>query len=117
MAKKVTVQLVDDYDGESVAEETVEFGVDGVSYEIDVSGEHADQLRDDFRRWVEHARRINGRKNGRAGGPRRGQLSREQTAEVREWARREGRTVATRGRLPKPLIDAFNSANSVAAAV
>ena len=35
MAKKVTVTLVDDFDGEGAADETVEFGLDGVSYEID----------------------------------------------------------------------------------
>ncbi len=32
MAKKVTVTLVDDFDGEGGADETVEFGLDGVSY-------------------------------------------------------------------------------------
>ena len=37
MAKKVTVTLVDDFDGEGAADETVEFGLDGVSYEIDLS--------------------------------------------------------------------------------
>ena len=36
MAKKVTVTLVDDFDGEGAADETVEFGLDGVSYEIDL---------------------------------------------------------------------------------
>ena len=36
MAQKVTVTLVDDLDG-GTAEETVEFGIDGVSYEIDLS--------------------------------------------------------------------------------
>ncbi|WP_252920646.1 Lsr2 dimerization domain-containing protein, partial [Mycolicibacterium smegmatis] len=38
MAKKVTVTLVDDFDGEATADETVEFGLDGVTYEIDLSG-------------------------------------------------------------------------------
>ncbi|MCW2518088.1 MAG: nucleoid-associated protein Lsr2, partial [Mycobacterium sp.] len=31
MAKKVTVTLVDDFDGEGSADETVEFSIDGVS--------------------------------------------------------------------------------------
>ena len=43
MAKKVTVTLVDDFDGEGAADETVEFGLDGVTYEIDLSGKNAEQ--------------------------------------------------------------------------
>ena len=35
MAKKVTVSLIDDFDGKQ-AVETVQFGLDGVSYEIDL---------------------------------------------------------------------------------
>ena len=35
MAKKVTVTLVDDFDGAGAADETVEFGLDGVTYEIE----------------------------------------------------------------------------------
>ena len=37
MAQKVNVQLVDDLDG-STAESTVEFGLDGVHYAIDLGG-------------------------------------------------------------------------------
>ncbi|MFD1048662.1 histone-like nucleoid-structuring protein Lsr2, partial [Kibdelosporangium lantanae] len=36
--------LVDDIDG-SEAEETLEFGLDGVSYQIDVSSGNAEKLR------------------------------------------------------------------------
>ena len=43
MAKKVTVTLVDDFDGEGSADETVEFSLDGVSYEIDLSSKNADK--------------------------------------------------------------------------
>lgn len=43
MAQKVLVSLVDDLDG-SEAEETVEFGLDGVSYQIDLSGENAEEF-------------------------------------------------------------------------
>ena len=47
MAKKVTVTLVDDFDGEGAADETVEFGLDGVTYEIDLSNKNAGKLRAD----------------------------------------------------------------------
>ena len=53
MAKRVTVTLVDDFDGEGAADETVEFGLDGVSYEIDLSARNAAKLRGDLKQWVE----------------------------------------------------------------
>ena len=49
MAKKVTVTLVDDFDGEAAADETVEFALDGVSYEIDLSAKNATKLRNDLK--------------------------------------------------------------------
>ncbi len=61
MAQKVLVSLVDDLDG-SEAEETVEFGLDGVSYQIDLSSDNAEELRDALAQYVEHARRAGGRK-------------------------------------------------------
>ena len=45
MAQKVLVSLVDDLDG-SEADETVEFGLDGINYQIDLSTENAEELRD-----------------------------------------------------------------------
>jgi hypothetical protein len=95
MAKKVTVTLVDDFDGEGAADETVEFGLDGVSYEIDLSG-----------------RRVGGRRRGRSAGSGRGRaaIDREQSAAIREWARRNGHNVSTRGRIPADVIDAFHAA-------
>ena len=57
MAKKVTVTLVDDFDGEGPADETVEFSIDGVSYEIDLSARNAQRLRDEFKAWADAGRR------------------------------------------------------------
>src|ERR1700743_243211 len=73
MAKKVTVTLVDDFDGEGAADETVEFGLDGVTYEIDLSAKNATKLRNDLKQWVEASRRVGGRRRGRStSGGRRG---------------------------------------------
>ena len=60
MAKKVTVTLVDDFDGEGPADETVEFSIDGVSFEIDLSARNAQKLRDELRPWSEAGRRVGG---------------------------------------------------------
>lgn len=60
MAKKVTVTLVDDFDGSGAADETVEFGLDGVTYEIDLSTKNATKLRGDLKQWVAAGRRVGG---------------------------------------------------------
>lgn len=112
MAKKVTVTLVDDFDGSGSADETVEFSLDGVSYEIDLSSKNAAKLRNDLKPWVEASRRVGGRRRGRSGPPGRGRgaIDREQSAAIREWARRNGHKVSTRGRIPADIIDAFHAA-------
>jgi hypothetical protein len=111
MAKKVTVTLVDDFDGDGAADETVEFGLDGVTYEIDLTSKNAKKLRDDLKLWVEKGRRVGGRRRGRSAGPgRRATIDREQSAAIREWARRNGHNVSTRGRIPADVIDAFHAA-------
>src|ERR1700749_1460315 len=111
MAKKVTVTLVDDFDGEGAADETVEFGLDGVTYEIDLSTKNATKLRNDLKQWVEAGRRVGGRRRGRASAGRgRGAIDREQGAATRKWARRNGHNVSTRGRIPADVIDAFHAA-------
>jgi hypothetical protein len=82
MAKKVTVTLVDDFDGEGAADETVEFGLDGVSYEIDLSSKNAAKLRNELKQWVDAGRRVGGRRRGRSAGSGRGRaaIDREQSA-------------------------------------
>ncbi|KAA1431625.1 histone-like nucleoid-structuring protein Lsr2 [Mycolicibacter arupensis] len=112
MAKKVTVTLIDDFDGEGAADETVEFGLDGVTYEIDLSGKNAAKLRAEIKKWADAGRRVGGRRRGRSGGGgRRGTIDREQSAAIRDWARRNGHNVSTRGRIPADIIDAFHAAS------
>ena len=43
-------------------------------------------------------------------GQRRGSIDREQSAAIREWARRSGHKVSTRGRIPAEIIEAFHAA-------
>ena len=67
MAQRVNVVLVDDIDG-SDASETVGFALDGVDYEIDLSDDHAADLRNAVSLYIGHARRTGGRrKSGRRG--------------------------------------------------
>lgn len=110
MAKQVTVTLVDDLDG-TEADQTVEFGLDGARYEIDLSESNADRLREFVGDYVESARRAGGRKRGpgRAGGKANSVAAdREQNQAIREWARKNGYKVSERGRIPADVIDAYH---------
>jgi hypothetical protein len=54
MAQKVLVQLVDDLDGTSAQDvSTVLFGLDDVSYEIDLSDTNAERLRDSVQEFLD----------------------------------------------------------------
>src|SRR4051795_13572869 len=85
MAQKVLVQLVDDLDGTSSDDvTTVEFGLDGVTYEIDLSASNADQLRDSLADYLAGGRRTGGRVK-RGTGPAKSSANGEAGA-IREWA-------------------------------
>ncbi len=120
MARKVHVVLEDDLDG-GPADETMTFAVDGVTYEIDVNAENAQQLRDSFAPYVGAARRV-----GREGRARSTRAQRSRPAEpvkarkgdatpdpkeVRAWARETGRPVSDRGRVPADLIAEYIEAH------
>jgi Lsr2 len=114
MAQKVTVSLVDDMDG-STAAETVEFGLDGVSYEIDLSDGNAKKLRDALAGYVTAARRAGGRRRPAGSAPRRSggagtrpSVDREQNAAIRDWARKQGMKISDRGRIPAEVLEAYH---------
>jgi len=116
MAQKVLVQLVDDLDGTSSNDiSTVTFGLDGVSYEIDLNESNATNLRDHLSEFISSARRTGGRvkRGGTAGGVASGSgRNREQTQAIREWAKKNGHEVSDRGRIPAAVIQAFEAAQA-----
>jgi hypothetical protein len=117
VAQKVMVQLVDDLDGiQSEDISTVSFGLDGVTYEIDLTEANATNLRNALAEYVSHARRTGGRlKRGTASKADNGSTaSRERAQAIREWARRNGHEVSNRGRIPASLIEAFEAAQAEA---
>ena len=112
MVQKVTVALVDDLDGQT-ADESVVFGLDGKSYEIDLTGRNAGKLRDVLAEYVAAARRAGGRR-GAQGASATGRVSgvdREQNQAIREWARKQGMKVSDRGRIPAELSEAYHNQN------
>ncbi|MVU75688.1 Lsr2 family protein [Nocardia sp. ET3-3] len=113
MAKKVTVTLVDDYDGESKADETVFFSIDGNDYEIDLSNKNAGKLRESLEQWTEKARKVGRSKRTKvAAGRTRPAVDREESTAIREWARAQGHQVSSRGRIPAEIVDAYQRAKN-----
>lgn len=109
MAQRVQIKLIDDLDGTD-AVETVSFGLDGVSYEIDLSQANAAQLRDDLAKWVGSSRRVKGRvsRNTRAAGSTN---SKDDLNKIREWGRDNGYQVSERGRVSREVQEAYAAAN------
>src|SRR6476659_9608495 len=115
MAKQVSITLVDDLDG-SAADETVTFGLDGTTYEIDLNKQNAAALRDALARYVGAGTRL-GRGGSSTSGSSRGRGRGRRTnagvdlREVRDWARSNGHQVSDRGRVSSEIMDAFNAAH------
>lgn len=108
MAQKVMVSLVDDLDG-GQADETVLFGIDGKSYEIDLSATNAAKLRSALAEYVEGGRRPGGgRDRGSAPVAVRTAVAREQNQAIRNWARARNLKVSERGRIPSEVLQAYH---------
>ena len=105
MAQKTQITLEDDVDG-GEASETILFGLDGVSYEIDLSDENAATMRDSLASWVGHARRVRGRKKS---GMPAAKAKRTDLDKVRVWARENGYQVSNRGRIAADITAAYDA--------
>ncbi len=108
MAQKVQVLLVDDIDG-GPADETVTFGLGGVSYEIDLTTANAAKLRDAFGPWVGHGRKVGGRAARAASA--RPRSSRGDAQAIRDWAKAHGHQVSERGRISAEVKAAYEAAH------
>jgi len=112
MAQRVQVILEDDIDG-GPADETVTFGLDGATYEIDLNERNAAALRDAMAAYVGAGRRSGGRRSTRRKSSDSGSSSSSSgTSEIREWARANGYEVSERGRISAEVKAAYEKATS-----
>lgn len=115
MAQKVLVQLIDDLDGTATEDvEAVSFGLDGVTYDIDLKKVNADRLRDALADFVASARRTSGRAKKAANTTRTivaESRTKEQTKAIRQWAKANGHELSDRGRIPTHIIEEFENAH------
>jgi hypothetical protein len=113
MAQKVLVQLIDDLDGTSSDDvTTVQFGLDGVTYEIDLSESNADRLRDLLADYVGAARRTGGRVRRGARPGQGGGATNNDAGAIRDWAQANGIELAARGRIPSHVAESYRQAQA-----
>lgn len=110
MAQKVNIVLVDDLDG-TEATETVTFGLDGSTYEIDLNDANASALREALSGYVGHARKVTGGRRARKSSGGTGGTSTSNTKDVREWAKAQGMEVSERGRISADVQQAYDAAH------
>jgi len=120
MAQKVITTLVDDLDGTVIEEgkgETLQFGLEGTTYEIDLTSQNAESLRDALAPFIAAARSPSrgsrpqpapsaSGSDASASGQRN---SKEELAAAREWLRSEGHKVSDRGRIQGGLLELFRN--------
>jgi Lsr2 len=110
MAQQVSVLLLCDLheNGDVDAVETVSFGVGNSAYEIDVCAAHAKELRSKLDPFVDHARRVAASRERRPG---RRAADRARTAEIRAWAKAQGRQISERGRIPASVVAEYEQSH------
>ncbi|MGW3287537.1 histone-like nucleoid-structuring protein Lsr2 [Streptomyces sp. NPDC001002] len=109
MAQQTIIQLLDDLDG-SEASETVVFGLDGKTYEIDLNEKNAAKLRKALEPYVDKGRKLSQTRGSRRGGATQAATSSGDTALIRAWAKENGYEVNDRGRVPADIKEAYANA-------
>ena len=105
MAKNVSVVITDDLDG-SAGAETVAFGFDGVSYEIDLAAANRAKLEKALAPFIAAARKT--RPSARRGASRPATPSVDRAA-VRTWAKGAGLKVSDRGRISAEIMAEYDA--------
>lgn len=121
MAQHTTIALVDDLDG-SKGSETIQFGIDGQHFEIDLNAKNAKALRKALSDFTAAARPVRTSataserpSSSRARRPSRastGRSNSEITSAIRTWAADNGFEVAARGRISADVRAQYEAANS-----
>jgi hypothetical protein len=105
VATRTTVELEDDLEG-GPADETLQFRLGTVEYEIDLNESNADRFRAQLAPFVLHARKASRTQRPR---PARSASGRQHSAEVRAWAKEHGLQVSDRGRMPASVVEQYEA--------
>jgi len=114
VAREVTEKLIDDLDGGDAAE-TVTFGLDGATYEIDLSKKNAAVFRKSLALYLSAARRssTSARSARRKVAPSTNGSKPKRDFDIvqlREWAGANKVAVPARGRIPNLVVEQYRQA-------
>jgi len=109
MAQRVQIVLTDDLDNTEAAE-TVVFGLDGVSYDIDLSESNARALREALAPYIAVSRKSGAKR--KAAPAKKRAAGGASANEVRAWAQAQGMNVSARGRVSAEVREAYENAHS-----
>ena len=107
MATKIAIVLGDDLDGGPAAQ-TLQFGLGGTEYVIDLSAKNAARFRRQLAPFIEHARKA---RRGQRRQPGRPASARERSSHIRAWAKDQGIAVSDRGRIPAGIAEQYDAAH------
>lgn len=116
MAQKTQVVLISDLTGEEIANgdgATVTFTINGVSYEMDLTSNEAQEFDAHIERYIQAARRTGGRRSTSRNSTRaNGTSGSDYDAKaVRAWAHSNNVDIPARGRIPAAVVEKFKAAN------
>jgi hypothetical protein len=106
MATRTTIALEDDLDG-GPADETVQFSFGSADYEIDLNTKNARVFRNQLAPFISNARAAG---RGQRRRPARPASTRQRSADIRAWAKKQGIDVSDRGRIPSSVIEQYDAA-------
>lgn len=110
MARREVTQIFDDLDNQPLDEadvRVIRFAVNGTDYVLDVSEKNANRFYEIIGPYVEAARKVPSIRTHKGA-----TIAAYDPKQVREWAIRNGYTVARRGKLSQEIIDAYLAVNS-----
>jgi hypothetical protein len=105
MAREVLHVISDDLDGSPEAR-TIEFGLDTVSYTIDLANENEEALRATLEPYLEVARKVRSQGRGTKSQPKA--ANRDRNMAIREWALESGVELPSRGRIAGAVVEAYD---------
>ena len=104
MSSRTLVILEDDVDG-GEADETIEFALDGSTYNIDLSDSNAKKLRGALDGYISKARKVSGKRSRGRKVPTGVDLK-----AVRAWAKSNGVEISERGRVSQNVLEQYQAA-------
>ncbi|WP_269858225.1 histone-like nucleoid-structuring protein Lsr2 [Streptomyces sp. RPT161] len=114
MVQRVITLFTDDISGEQgddIATHT--FSVDGIGYEIDLGADNYDKLLEALAPFLRHGRKTGSSRSAQTKQSVVGDSAATgcDPVKVRAWAKEQGIEVSPRGRIPRDIIERYESAN------